>query len=197
MKISPKLIVTMIGLAVLLLAGTTWALAQDNPMALNDLTCAAGQIAKFDGTVWACSDDLATLQAQLEAVQLKVDPEAEFKTVIFAAEEAMKAADVDRLMEFYADDVVTMLPGLPPLRGKEEVRADWENFFNTYSLNRDAKLVYANVSGDSAVRRMEWTNTLTPKDGSEQIAETGTCVVGFKKIGGEWKIVWEIASVFE
>jgi ketosteroid isomerase-like protein len=197
MKISPKLVVAVVGLAILLLAGTTWAMAQDNPMALNDLTCTAGQIAKFDGTVWACSDDLATLKAQLEAVQLKVDPEAEFKKVVFAVEEAMKAADVDRLMEFYADDVVTMLPGLPPLRGKEEVRADWENFFNAYTLNRDARLVYTDVSGDSAVRRMEWTNTLTPKGGSEPIVDTGTCVVGFKKIGGEWKIVWEIASVFE
>lgn len=197
MKISPKLVVTMIGLALLLLAGTTWALAQDNPMALNDLTCAAGQIAKFDGKVWVCSDDLATLQTQLEAVQLKVDPVAEFKNVVFAVEEASDAGDLDRLMEFYADDVVTMLPGMPPLRGKEAVRADWENFFNTYTVKGDSNLVYVDVSGDSAVRRMEWTNTLTPKDGGEQIVETGTCMVGFKKIGGEWKIVWEIASVFE
>lgn len=197
MKISSKLLVTMVGLAILLLAGTTWAVAQEKPMALNDLACTAGQIAKFDGKVWACSNDLTTLQAQLDAVQEKVDPVAEFKKVVFAVDEAMKAADVNRLMQFYADDVVTLLPNLPPLKGKEAVRADWQNFFNTYTLKRDSQLVYVDVSGDSAVRRMEWTNTLTPKDGSEQVVETGTCVVGFKKIGGEWKIVWEIASVFE
>lgn len=197
MKISPKLLVVMIGLAILLLAGTTWAVAQEKPMVLNDLTCTAGQIAKFDGKVWACSDDLTTLQAQLEAVQEKVDPIADFKKVVFAVEEAAKAGDVDRLMQFYADDVVTMLPGMPPLKGKEAVRADWQNFFNTYTLKRDSKLVYIDVSGDSAVRRMEWTNTLTPKAGGEQIVDTGTCVVGFKKVGGEWKIAWEIASVFK
>lgn len=197
MKISSKLLVTLVGLAILVLAGTTWAMAQDKPVALNDLTCAAGQIAKFDGKVWACSDDLTTLQAQLEAVQEKVDPVAEFKKIVFAVEEAAATANVDRLMQFYADDVVTLLPGVPPLRGKEAVRADWENFFNTYTLKRNSKLVYVDVSGDSAVRRMEWTNTLTPKAGGEQVVETGTCVVGFKKIGGEWKIVWEIASVFE
>ncbi|NJN98760.1 MAG: DUF4440 domain-containing protein [Anaerolineales bacterium] len=197
MKISPKLLTVMIGLGVLLLAGTTWAVAQDNPIALNDLTCAAGQIAKFDGKIWSCSDDLTILQAQLEAVQLKVDPVAEFKNVVFAADEAIKSGDVDRIMQFYADDVVTMLPGRSPLKGKEAVRADWEEFFNAFTLKRDAELVYVDVSGDSAVRRMEWTNTMTSKDGSEQIVETGTCVLGFKKVGGEWKIAWEIATVFE
>ena len=166
-------------------------------MSFDDLTCTAGQIAKFDGTAWACANDLMELQAQLDAVQMQVDPEAQFIEAVFAVEEAAQANDVDRLMEFYADDVVTILPGLAPLEGKDAVRADWEYFFDTYTYDRDSELVYADVSGDKAVRRMAWTNTLTPKDGSDPIVETGNCVVGFKKVGDEWKIAWEIASTYE
>jgi uncharacterized protein (TIGR02246 family) len=184
-------------LALALVGGTTWASAQDTDMGLNDLTCAAGQIAKFDGAAWSCSDDLAEMQAQLDAMAMKIDPEAQFTEVVYAVEEAVRSNNVDRVMEFYADDVVTILPGMPPLEGKEAVQADWEYVFDTFTLDRDSELVYINVDGDSAVRRMEWTNTLTPKDGSEPIVETGNCIVGFKKIDDKWKIAWEIAATYE
>lgn len=197
MKNSPKFLVVSMALVFVLLAGATWTFAQEKVTSFEDLTCTAGQIAKFDGTAWTCADDLLDLQAQLAAVQMQVDPEAQFTEVVLAVEEAAQAGDVDRLMEFYADDVVTILPGIPPLEGKDAVRADWEYFFDTFTLDRESELVYVDVSGDSAVRRMEWTNTLTPKDGSDPIVDTGNCVVGFKKVDDEWKIAWEIASTYE
>jgi uncharacterized protein (TIGR02246 family) len=184
-------------LVFVLLAGATWAFAKAETAGFQDLACTAGQIAKFDGTAWACADDLADMQAQLDAMAMKVDPEAQFIEVVYALEDAYKANDVDRIMEFYADDVVTILPGIPPLEGKEAVRADWEYMLDTYKLDREAELVYVNVDGDSAVRRMEWTNTLTPKDGGEPIVESGNCIFGFKKVDDEWKLAWEIAATYE
>ena len=186
MKNSPKFLMVTMTLVVVLLGGATWTFAQERVMSFDDLTCTAGQIAKFSGTAWTCADDLMELQAQLEAVKMQVDPEAQFTEVVFAADEAIQSGDVDRIMDFYADDVVTILPGIPPMEGKDAVRADWEYFFDTFTLDRDSELVYVDVSGDSAVRRMEWTNTLTPKDGSDPIVETGNCVVGFKKVDDEW-----------
>ena len=186
MKNSPKFLMVTMTLVVVLLGGATWTFAQERVMSFDDLTCTAGQIVKFSGTAWTCADDLMELQAQLEAVKMQVDPEAQFTEVVFAADEAIQSGDVDRIMDFYADDVVTILPGIPPMEGKDAVRADLEYFFDTFTLDRDSELVYVDVSGDSAVRRMEWTNTLTPKDGSDPIVETGNCVVGFKKVDDEW-----------
>lgn len=123
--------------------------------------------------------------------------EAQFIEVVMAFEEAYKANDVDRIMEFYADDVATFLPGLPPLEGKEAVRTDWEYFFDTFTLKRESELVYVNVDGGSAIRRMKWTNTLTPKDGGDTIVDTGNCIVGYKKVGDEWKIAWEMAATYD
>jgi ketosteroid isomerase-like protein len=197
MKNSPKFLVVSIALVIVLVAGATWTFAQEEATGFDALACTAGQIAKFDGTAWACADDLMNLQAQLAAMQMQLDPEAQFTEVVFAVEAAAQSGDVDRIMEFYADDVVTILPGMAPLVGKEAVRADWEYFFDTFTLDRDAELVWVDVSGDTAVRRMEWTNTLTPKDGSDPIVDNGNCIVGFKKVGDEWKIAWEIASTYE
>ncbi len=197
MNISSKFLMVVVALALMLLAGTTWAFAQSNGMSFTDLTCTAGQIAKFDGAAWTCADDLAEMQAKLDEVAMKVDPEAQFTEVVYALEEAYRSNSVDRVMAFYADDVVSILPGLPPLEGKEAVRADWEYFFDTYTLDRESELVYINVDGDSAVRRMAWTNTLTPKDGTEPIVDTGNCILGFKKVDGDWKIVWEMTATYD
>ena len=197
MKVFSKFLVVAVILTLVLVGGATWALAQDTNMGLNDLTCTADQIAKFDGTAWTCADDLVEMQAALDAMAMKLDPETQFTEVVYALEDAYRSNDVDSVMEFYADDVVTILPGMPPLEGKEAVRADWEYVFDTFELDRDSELVYANVDGDSAVRRMEWTNTLTPKDGSDPIVDTGNCIVGFKKVGDEWKIAWEMAATYD
>ena len=197
MNVLSKSLVVAVVLVLALVGGTTWVLAQETTMSLIDLTCTAGQIAKFDGEAWACADDLAEMQAQLDTMAMMVDPEAQFTEVVYAVEDAIKSNDVERVMAFYADDVVTILPSMPPLEGKEAVQADWEFVFDTFTLDREAELVYINVDGDSAVRRMEWTNTLTPKDGSEPIVDTGNCIVGFKKVGDEWKIAWEMAATYD
>ncbi len=197
MYVSSKFLVVTVALILVLLGGATWAFAQSNAPGFGDLTCTTGQIAKFSGTAWACADDLAEMQAQLDDLAVKVDPEAQFIATINAFEEAIKANDADRVMEFYADDVVALLPGMEPLVGKEAVRADWEATFDAFQLERDAELVYVNVDGDSAERRMSWTNTLTPKDGGEPIVLTGNCMLGFKKINGEWKTVWDMTHIYE
>lgn len=196
MKTSTFLVITVL-LVPILLGGATWAFAQNSTVNTIDLTCTAGQIAKYDGTAWACADDLIEMQVQLDTIAMKVEPEAQFIEVVTALEDAVKANDVDRIMKFYADDVVTILPGLAPMEGKETVRADWEYFFDTYKLDRESELVYVHVDGDTAVRRMEWTNTLTPKDGGTPFSETGNCVLGFKKLDNEWKLAWEIATTYD
>lgn len=197
MNVSLKILLVAVVAGLTLMLGAAWAFAQGNTPGFGDLTCATGQIAKFSGSAWACADDLAEMQAQLDDLAVKVDPEAEFIATVNAFEAAIKANDADRVMQFYADDVVALLPGMEPLVGKEAVRADWEATFDAFKLDREAELVYVNVDGDSAERRMSWTNTLTPKDGGEPIVLTGNCMLGFKKINGQWKTVWDMTHIYE
>lgn len=44
--------------------------------------------------------------------------------------------------------------------------------------------------------RMPPVKHLNPTDGSASITEIGRCVLGWQKINGEWKVVWEIWNTY-
>lgn len=121
----------------------------------------------------------------------------QFKKAVMAAEEAFQSGDADRALAFYADDAISNPPGFPAAVGKAALKANLVAFFNDYSMSRKFQLVAVDVSGDHATRQGEWTNILTPKAGGELITETGRCVLGWKKVNGEWKVAWEIWNTYE
>lgn len=121
----------------------------------------------------------------------------QFRKTVLAAEEAFQSGDADRALAFYADDAISNPPGFPPVVGKAALKANLVAFFDAYSMSRKFQLVAVDVSGDYATRQGEWTNTLTPKAGGKPITETGRCVLGWKKVNGEWKVAWDIWNTYE
>lgn len=120
--------------------------------------------------------------------------EDQIRAAVAAWEDAYADADVERLMDLYADDVVSMPPGYPTFPDKAALREDFEWLFNTFDIERDFNLADIKMSGNLATRRGTWTQKLTPKDGGEAITEAGKCVMVYEKYRNEWKIVWEIWS---
>ena len=141
---------------------------------------------------------LLTLGAyQLVIVPLaEADAGKEFVETVWAYEEAFQAGDVDQVIEFYAQDAVSLPPGYPPSVGREAIEADLRWFFGEFDLERGFVLVDYEVVGNYATRLGEWTQTLTPKAGGDPIVETGRCILGWRKIEGEWKVVWEIWNTY-
>jgi uncharacterized protein (TIGR02246 family) len=123
--------------------------------------------------------------------------EEQFIETALAMEAAYQDEDMERVAEFYAEDAVSHVPGLPADVGQEAIKAAYQAFFDTYDLERDFELTDVKLSGDYATRTGEWTQVLTPTDGSAPITEIGRCVLGWEKINGEWKIVWEIWNTYE
>lgn len=130
------------------------------------------------------------------APALGEDSGEKFVDTVWAYEEAFQAGEVDRVIEFYAPDAVSLPPGYPPSVGREAIEADLTGFFSEFDLEREFDLVDYEVAGDNATRLGEWTQTLTPKAGGDPIVETGRCVLGWRKINGEWKVVWEIWNTY-
>ena len=118
--------------------------------------------------------------------------ENEFLEAIMVAEAALQSEDPVDAASHYTDDAVSMPPGFPPSHGKEAIQGDLEFYFDSFDIERNFNLVNYEITGDTATRTAEWTQTLTPTDGSEPFVETGQCVLGFEKVDGEWKIAWEI-----
>ena len=118
--------------------------------------------------------------------------EDQIRAAVAAWEDAFADADVDRLMDLYADDVVSMPPGYPTFPDKEALRQDFEWLFDTFDIEREFKLADIKMSGSLATRRGTWIQKLTPKDGGAPEETTGKCVMVYEKYRNEWKIVWEI-----
>ena len=118
--------------------------------------------------------------------------EAQVRETIFAWEDAYQAGDLDRLMEVYADDVVSMPPNRPVIEGKEALEEDFRQFYEEFTVERQFTLVDLELTGDTAVRRGEWTQTFTPKAGGEPVTEVGKCLNVLKRFDDEWKIETEI-----
>ena len=133
----------------------------------------------------------------VEGVATQMELEEEVLAAIYGYEEAFEAGDVDRLMEFYAEEVVSLPPGFPKVEGKETLETDLQGFFDEFTLDRDFEVVDLEVKGNTATRLMEWTNTWTPKAGGEPITEVGRCMLGYEKIDDEWLVTWEIWNTYE
>lgn len=146
--------------------------------------------------IWNSDESPATEPAE-EATALEAAHEEKFVEAVWANENAFQAGDVDRIIEFYAEDAVSMPPGFPVSAGKEAIEADLRFFFDEFVLEREFTLVDYEIAGDYATRQGEWTQTLTPKAGGDPVIETGRCTLGFKKFGDEWKVVWEIWNTYE
>ena len=112
-----------------------------------------------------------------------------------AWDEAFNSADLDQLMEHYAEVAVSMPPGFPALVGKEAIRADFEWFFENYSSFHETRIVDILLSGNLAVEQAEYFQTFEPKDGTTPFTETGKHIVVHKRSGRSWKVVKEIWNV--
>jgi len=126
-----------------------------------------------------------------------VTQDEQFYATVMAAEHAFQSGEVDKMIEYYAEDAISMPPGFPASVGKAAIDADLRYFFGEYELDRDFTVVDYEIAGETATRTGEWTQTLTPHAGGEPIVETGRCIFGFKQVDDEWKIAWEIWNTYE
>jgi ketosteroid isomerase-like protein len=115
----------------------------------------------------------------------------------FAA--TIRSGDIDKIMSFYADDIVAY-DMIPPLdfRGVETYRKSWEECFTSYFQfpviydYRDQKIF---SSGDYAFcHSLVHMTGKAKKDGKEVECWTRN-TVGLKKFGKNWKIIHEHNSV--
>ena len=112
-----------------------------------------------------------------------------------AWDEAFNVANLDQLMELYAEGAVSMPPGFPALVGKGAIRADFEWFFDNFSSSHETRIVDILISGNLAVEQAEYFQTFTPKDGSDPFTETGKHIEVRMRSGRSWQIVKEIWNV--
>jgi uncharacterized protein (TIGR02246 family) len=102
----------------------------------------------------------------------------------------LKAGNLEGWLDTLTDDCVFLAPGVPPLNGKDAVRA-WagESMFNVFDIELDYDFEELEFAGDSAQAWGWFHQTLTPKGGGEALEIRGKFLDVFKtNQQGEWKL---------
>lgn len=108
--------------------------------------------------------------------------------VTSAWEEAFNKGDAAGVAALYTEDAQLMPPATPLVSGRAAIEAFMRDTFAQSPVQIAITDGETSVNGDHADRR--GTYRVASPDGAE--LETGKFVEVWKRIGGEWKIHWDI-----
>jgi uncharacterized protein (TIGR02246 family) len=106
---------------------------------------------------------------------------------------AQNAQDIEAMIALYAVDAVRMNAHMPALIGREAIQEEFLRGWSEADVETRNVVDDVIVSGDIATARGSWTATVTPKDGSEPLEQSGSWVsVMARQPDGSWLNVWDI-----
>lgn len=111
---------------------------------------------------------------------------------------ATKAGEVDKVLSLMADDVVFLICGKPPMRGKTEFATSL-SALKDVTIDAQSEIQELKVLGDWAYMWTELTVVMTPKNGGQGMKRAGNTLSILQKQNGAWRLVRDanmLAEVF-
>jgi uncharacterized protein (TIGR02246 family) len=108
---------------------------------------------------------------------------------------AIKANDIDAVMKCYAPDAIMWLPDAPTARGAKAIRAAYEGLLSANTV-KDATLseVTYRTVGKASLAWGNFSLTLVPKAGGDQVVMKGRFTEIAERRGGKWVYIVDHAS---
>jgi uncharacterized protein (TIGR02246 family) len=108
---------------------------------------------------------------------------------------AIKANDIDAVMKCYAPDAIMWLPDAPTARGAKAIRAAYEGMLSANTV-KDATLseVTYRTVGKASLAWGNFSLTLVPKAGGDQVVMKGRFTEVAERRGGKWVYIVDHAS---
>jgi uncharacterized protein (TIGR02246 family) len=107
------------------------------------------------------------------------------------------AKDLEKSVANYADDAVLIMPGAPPSKGKEAIRAAWKSMLEDPNLKIgfSADRVEISAGGDLATTKGSYTLTVTNPKTKKPFDDKGSYMTVYKKQpDGGWKAIEDMTS---
>ena len=127
-----------------------------------------------------------------------VDVEADIQAIKegFAKWEAgVDAANIDKSLTSFADDVILIPPDEPAYVGKEAFQSYFQPIFDRFIVNEKYVVKDVRVSGDLAFAHITYSGIYTPKAGGEPKTSKGNVInIVEKQPDGVWKIIYSTWS---
>ena len=104
--------------------------------------------------------------------------------------------DIDAILEFYSDDLITISPDTPIQYGADWIRDLLIEMYEDYELYEKFSFVDIRIIADRVVASFTYTQKMTPiAEGEEFLATgTGSCVLK-KSEKGIWQFEWNTYTV--
>jgi uncharacterized protein (TIGR02246 family) len=102
---------------------------------------------------------------------------------------ATAAGDLDRLLGLMAEDVVYLLPGQPPMRGRESFAAAFRTALQSFRIEGRSQIQEIQVAGHMAYCWNHLTVTLRPLAGGSPARRSGNVLTVLRKnLNGRWQV---------
>jgi len=97
--------------------------------------------------------------------------------------------DISQILPLMTEDVVFLVAGQPPMRGREAFAASFAGWQGKFRLETDGEVQEIQTSGDFAYSWTRLSVTMTPVDGGPANRRSGnTLTVLRKNADGAWQI---------
>ncbi len=100
---------------------------------------------------------------------------------------ASRAGDTEKVLSLMADDVIFLLAGHPPMRGKAAFAAS-QSSLKQIDIQATSDIQEIKVLGDWAYLWTELSVVMTPRDGGAPIKRAGNTLSVLHKQNGAWVI---------
>jgi uncharacterized protein (TIGR02246 family) len=115
---------------------------------------------------------------------MKSDEQA-IRDVISTWLEASKAGDNEKVLSLMTDDVVFLIPGHAPMRGKSGFAAA-QGGMRPFEFEATSDIQEIRVMADWAYTWTHLTVVMTPKGGGDTVKRSGPTLSIFRKEAGRW-----------
>jgi len=118
-----------------------------------------------------------------------MDDEQQIRDLIATWLRVSAEGDTSQILPLMAEDVVFLIPGQPPMRGREAFAASFAGWQGKFRLETNCEIQEIQVNGDLAYSWTKLSVTMTPLDGGAANRRSGyTLTVLRKNADGAWQI---------
>src|SRR6266567_5196719 len=115
------------------------------------------------------------------------DDEQKIRDLIATWQRLTSAEDLPQLLRLMAEDVVFLIPGHPPMRGREAFAAGFQQAVQQFRFDSSAEIQEVRVAGDWAHSWSHLTVKMAPRDGGAPRRRAGyTLSILRKEPDGRW-----------
>ena len=142
---------------------------------------------------------IAGLSIMISCGQQKTDVQAISKKVMQTSREWSQVAstsDVDKIVNYWTDDAIVVMPGQPPLKGKNEIRKMVEESFKMqgFHISWEPQSAEVSQSGDMVYLIEKTQVTVNDSTGKAITVHENGITVWKKQPDGSWKAAADISS---